>query len=703
MLSYCLHSLTRKNCLCGLALLLIALFLAARPAAAAAPHLGNVLYGASYYNEYLPVERLEQDVALMEKAGLSFVRMGDSIWPGIEPREGEFEFAWFDRIVDRLDKAGIKIILMTPTYSIPPWLYKKHPEILAIRMDGKRNAYGMRQNMDITNPAYLFYCDRLVRQLVAHYKDHPAVVGYQLDNETSAYGTAGPNVQVGFVNELKKKFKTTQELNRVWGLAYWGQLLNDWDEFPSREGTINPGYKLEWERYQQKLCTDFLAWQAAIVRQVKRPDQFVTHDFAWPALPNVNAYEAAKALDIVSANCYYDVQDDFTGEPNAYVGDYFRSVGRANYLLTETNAQTIGWDSKGQFPPYDGQLRLGVYSHLSSGANLVAYWHWHSIHYGQEMFWKGILGHDFEPGRVYDQVNVIAHELKQVGPRLVNLKKVNKVAILYSADSNNAIQFMPFSDKIDYQTILRQFHRTLYNLNVGVDFLFPENPDFSNYDVVVVPPLYIASDALLEKLSEFVQRGGHLVLSFKSGFCNEYSTIRWVRMPGSLSKACGFTYQEFSNLKQELPLKGDPFQAGDKNRVSSWAEYLIPDTAESLAFYDHPVFGKFPAITRNRYGKGTLTYEGTVLSDELQKKVLLDVLKQAHLAGPDQDTPASVRVKHGMGNSGKMIHYYLNYSAQTQTVNYPYADAVDVLTRKAVAKSQAVNLGAWDLVILEEQ
>src|SRR4029077_2629908 len=132
--------------------------------------------------------------------------------------------------------------------------------------------------------------------------------------------------------------------------------------------------------------------------------------------------------------------------------------------------------------------------------------------------------------------------------------------------------------------------------------------------------------------------------------------------------------------------KGDPFQAGDKNRVSSWAEFLVPDTAESLAFYDHPFFGKFPAITRNRYGQGTLTYEGTVLSDELQKKVLLDVLKRASLTGPDQGTPASVRVKHGIGNSGKKIHYYLNYSGQTQTLNYPYADAEDILTHKAVAK-----------------
>jgi beta-galactosidase len=218
----------------------------------------------------------------------------------------------------------------------------------------------------------------------------------------------------------------------------------------------------------------------------------------------------------------------------------------------------------------------------------------------------------------------------------------------------------------------------------------------------VVPPLYIAGDELLERLSGFVNAGGHLVLSFKSGFCNENSTVRWVRMPGPLTKACGFTYQEFSNLKEELPLKDDPFQAGEGNRVSTWAELLMPETAKPLAFYDHPFFGKYPAITRNWFGKGTLTYEGTVLSDSLQRSVLLDVLKLAELAGFDQQLPAPIKVKHGSGNSGKRIHYYLNYSGLAQTFKYPYSGATDLLTGKPFEKGQAVSLNPWDLSILEE-
>jgi beta-galactosidase len=184
--------------------------------------------------------------------------------------------------------------------------------------------------------------------------------------------------------------------------------------------------------------------------------------------------------------------------------------------------------------------------------------------------------------------------------------------------------------------------------------------DFSNYRLIVVPPLCVSSDDLLSRLADFVESGGHLLMAFKSGFTNEYDTVRWTMAPGPLREAAGFHYQEFSNLKSPLALKGDPFGAGAENRVSEWAEMLLPDTAQSLAFYDHPFLGRYPAITRNRFGRGTLTYEGTVLSDKLQEKVLLDVLENAGLSGPDQALPANVRVKHGVNRSGKTIHYYLN-------------------------------------------
>jgi beta-galactosidase len=608
-----------------------------------------------------------------------------------------------ERILDRLHKAGIKVILGTPTYSIPPWLYRKHPEILVTMLGGEKQFYGPRQNMDITHPTYRYYAERVIRQVVSHFKDHPAIIGYQIDNETSSYDTAGRNVQLGFVDYLKEKFGSTQKLNQLWGLVYWGQLVNGWDELPPRDGILNPGYKLEWERYQQKITTDFLAWQAAIVNEYKRPDQFITHNFVGGVRTDINQVEIAKFLDIAAVNPYHSVQDELRPEGTSLSGDLCRSLKGTNYLITETNAQTIGWDSKGQFPPYDGQLRMNVYSHVASGANMVAYWHWHSLHYGQETYWKGVLSHDLEPNRAYREVSRIAHELKNIGPRLVNLQKKSSVAILYSVDSYHGIEFMPFDDHVNYMTVLHQFHRTLQRLNVGVDFVFPQSTNLADYEVIVVPPLYVASDDLLAKLVEFVKGGGHLVMSFKSGFCNQYSTVRWTRMPGPLREAAGFSYQEFSNLRRPLPLKGDPFAAGDKNQVSVWAEMLMPETAKVLASYDHPFFGRFAAITRNDYGKGSLTYEGTFLTDELQKKVLLGVLRLARLTGPDQEFPEAVTVKHGTGNSGKKLHFYFNYSNDAQKFEYPYGDGADLLSDRPVKKGQAISLPPWDVVIVEER
>jgi len=678
--------------------------LAQTKSAFAPDKMETVLYGAAYYTEYMPYERLEQDVELMQKAGISVVRMGESSWGLWEPQDGKFEYAWMDRVVERMQKAGIKVILGTPTYSVPAWMYKEHPEIFITRFGGQTVTFGIRQNTDLMNATYRRYCERVIRKLMEHYKDNPAVIGWQVDNETSSGAAANPDVQAGFVSYLQKKFKTVDELNKDWLLNYWGQRLNDWSEIPPEAGIINPGWKLEWQRYQQWMTTDFLAWQAEIVNEYKRPDQFVTHDLAGPPRSEVNEHDIARTVDIVAVNPYHGTQDRFDGQGSTMAGDYTRSLKNTNYLVTETNAQTIGWDSAEQFPPYDGQMRLDIYTHLSTGANMVEYWHWHSIHNGQETYWKGVLGHDLEPNRAYAEVSRTAHELQRIGPEIADLKRNNKVAILYSNDSYFGIEFMKFSDKVNYHTILYQMYGTLYRNNVGADFVFPESVNLSDYKVILVPPLYVASDETLIRLVEYVRGGGNLIMAFKSGFTDEHDTVRWKMAPGPLREAAGFHYQEFSSLANPLALKNDPYKVGaDNNKVSDWADMLILDSAEGLAYYDHPFFGKYPAITRNRFGNGTLTYEGTVLSDKLQDKVVLDTLYSAGITGPDQALPSAVRVKTGVNRGGKAIHYYMNYSSEAQTFSYAYAAGSDLLTQVAVAPSQSITLKPWDLVIVEEK
>ena len=169
-------------------------------------------------------------------------------------------------------------------------------------------------------------------------------------------------------------------------------------------------------------------------------------------------------------------------------------------------------------------------------------------------------------------------------------------------------------------------------------------------------------------------------MTFKSGYTNENDAVRWERAPGPLREAAGFTYQEFSNLEHPLAL----------------------DHAKALAYYDHPFFGQWPAITRNQFGSGELTYEGTQLSDALQAKIVLDCLKSAGLTSADQQLPPSVHVKHGVNREGKQLHYYLNYSSDDQTLQYPYAAGHDLLTGTAISAQQSVTLKPWDLAIVEE-
>lgn len=649
---------------------------------------------------------------MMKEAGFNVVRMGESTWSLWEPEDGKFEYAWMDRVVDAMSKAGIKVILGTPTYSMPTWMVRQHPELIA-RPLGGYVGYGMRQNMDYDNPVFRRYAERVITNLVSHYRSNPDVIGWQIDNETSSYGASNPDVFAGFVDHLKEKFGTPQVMNRAWFLNYWGQDVNDWQDMPTRDDATSTSYKLEWTRYAQKRVTRYLSWQATLVRKFRRPDQFIEQDFGSIMRWDVNEPEVAKVEDVVADNIYHGWQDHFDGEYQALQGSLARSLKHANYLVTETNAQTLGWDSMGQFPPYDGQLRLDAYTHISSGANMVEYWHWASIAAGQETYWGGVLSHDLQPNRAYKEVTRIGNELQRIGPEIVNLQIKNQVAILYSVDSSNGLSFMPYAKQTSsgwepgknsgqYAGLVQQLHTALYDANVDADFVFPSSGDLSQYKLLIVPALYISDDALLKRISDYVHTGGNVLMTFKSGFANENSAVRWELAPGPLRDAAGFSYQEYSNLEHPLALKDDPFHAGAGNEVSTWSEFLRPTTAKALAFYDHPFFGQWPAITRNQYGSGTLTYEGTVLSDALQNAVMLEELRLCGLMGRDQQLPAGVHVRHGVNAKGKQLHYYLNYTSSAKTFKYPYAAARDLLTKGEITSSSQVSVGPWDLIIAEE-
>lgn len=663
----------------------------------------ELLYGVAYYDEYMPYDRLDTDIAMMTEAGINLVRIAESTWSTHEPQNGVFDFSSVDRVLDAMYRAGIRVIVGTPTYAVPTWMVKEHPDVLAETPDGP-GRYGARQIMDIAHPAYLFYAERIIRKLIGHVCDHPAVIGYQIDNETKHYRTSGPNVQLRFVKYVKEKFGTLDRLNEAFGLAYWSNRINSWEDFPSVVGTINGSLGAEFARFQRQLVTDFLAWQASIVAEYKRPDQFVTHnfDFEWRGYsygvqPDVDHFEAAKALDIAGVDIYHPSQDMLTGKEISFGGDLTRSLKGTNYFVLETQAQAFP-----HWTPYPGQLRLQAFSHLASGANMVEYWHWHSIHNSFETYWKGLLSHDMGPNPTYEEAKTVGRDFARLSPKLVNLKKQSRAAVLVSNEALTALDWFPLPEgDVRYNDIVRLMYDRLYEMNISCDILHPGSDTFERYDLILVPALYAASDELLVRLNRFVENGGHIVYTFKSGFADEHVKVRTGVQPGMIGDACGVRYSQFVEPKG-VSLRGDPFEVGEEhNGVSRWMELLTPTTADVLAWYDHPHWGRYAAVTVNRYGKGTATYIGCLPSEAVMGKVLEKACKTAGLWSADQELRFPLIVKSGMNEAGNTVRYYFNYSDEPQSFLYPHEDGVELLTNQPVQSGERIELSRWGFVIIE--
>ena len=666
--------------------------------------MDKLLYGAAYYDEYMPYDRLDKDIELMKKAGINLVRIAESTWSTHEPQDGVFDFTSVDRVLDAMYAAGIHVIVGTPTYAVPAWMAAAHPEVLAVTAKGA-GKYGARQNMDITSPAYLFYAERIIRQLISHVCRHPAVIGYQIDNETKHYGTLGPNVQQMFVEYMRAKFPSLDDLNRKMGLAYWSNRINSWEEFPSTEGTINASLAGEFSSFQRKLVTDFLAWQASIVNEYKQDKQFVTHnfDFDWRGYSfgiqsDVDHFAASRAVDIAGCDIYHPSQEELTGAEIAMGGDIIRSLKKDNYLVLETQAQAFA-----AWTPFPGQLRLQAFSHLASGADCVEYWHYHSIHNSFETYWKGLLSHDFEPGATYQEACTIGRDFARLSDHLIHLRKSNKAAILVSNESLTALTNFAYSMSIDYNAVMRQMYDALYKMNIECDFAGPDAGNIEAYRVIVVPPLYSASDALLKRLNRFAEEGGHVVYGIRSGFSDENVKVRVTHQPGIIGEICGTYYDRFVSA-EHVTIKGDVLDLGGvKPELSGIIELLEPKGSQILASYEHPYWGQYAAITQKDSGKGSVTYIGCCPDESVYAKVLEQVCKKAGLWGVEQALAFPVIVRSGTNKSGRKVHYMFNYSMEKTTKQNPYGRAQELLSGREVQAGESLAFAPWDFVILEEK
>jgi beta-galactosidase len=698
----------------------------------------QALYGAAYYHEYHTSPRLAEDIQLMKEADLTVIRVGESVWSTWEPNDGEFNLEWLQEILDAAHAAGISVIVGTPTYAMPPWLARKHPEVIADKRTGQPIPYGHRQNMDYHHPTFLKYAERVIRKITERYANHPAVIGWQVDNEPGTEVLFNDEVFTAFKVHLAKKYGTVANVNKRWGLVYWSHEITDWDDLWRPDGNTSNSYNLEWRRFQAQITEEFITWQAKIVREYIPDDQFITTCISI-GRPAQDVTRVAESLDLTAVNIYYATQDGlqypafeeenselpapFWITHNGPMGfmvqaDIARGIREENFIVTETNASFTGHGpATGYFPSYPGQLRQVVLGLIARGANMVEYWHWHTLPYGTETYWGGILGHSLKPARTYDSVAEIGAMLEAAKSKLVDVTPKNDVTMILSPESKWALGFQPplrrkfdvgyTGDPDSYDRFFSSYYDTFFAGDFGVNLIgahkLPATPAqlLEQTSILCLPALYISEVSTLEYAVEFARLGGHLLLTPRTGYADEISVVRQEIMPGILAKAAGVHYDEFSNLSRNIQVRSNDAAMGDGTlgEAIGWTDMLISDGAEILATYDHPMYKNYAAITTNRFEKGRVSYIGTLPDHALGRSIgaWLRTIHKDPVA--KSSVSESIRYSRGTSKHNQELIFFFNWSWDPSELTLPYA-VKNYLTGENIAAGATIKLGPWDAQVV---
>lgn len=716
----------------------------------------HVLFGAAYYHEYQPSPRLETDMRQMREAGFSVIRVGESVWSTWEPEDGVFDLEWLAPVLDAAHENGIAVVLGTPTYAAPMWLVRQVPEINVERTTGHRMGWGARQEINFAHPAFLFHAERVIRRIISRYADHPAVIGFQVDNEPGNEIFANDQVFQKFVDHLRRSYGSVEELNRAWGLTYWSHRLSDWADLWRPDANVQPQYTLAWRRFQAQLTTDFIGWQAEVVREYAREDQFVTTCISYDR-PTLDEERVARSLDVTAGNPYYRMQDSFAMPNREKDAQFWTTTGvwslithadrmygtkQAPFLVTETNAQAIGFPWMNE-PAFDGQWRQAAWALISRGAAMIEYWHWHTLHAGAETYWGGILPHSQEPGRVYRELALIGEELRRAGASVTGLEPDADVALLFDNPSKWSLSEYPAfahadgtPDRRSFQTVYEAFSRGVVDAGlqanaVHIAQLREESPaQFAQRRPVLVAAAFtIASDADLVWLREFAEAGGHLVLGVRTGYEDEEARARLERKPALLDEAAGVWYDEFSNLRAPLPLEagegaeGLSFAPMEGASGTRWADgvQVTDEATQVLAQYAHPHFGRWPAVTTREAGNGRITYVGTVPDQDLAAALVEWAVRvggveagggrgasEGREGRGDREARAAWRPATGSqtvfsarNGAGERVRFLHNWSWEPSTFRLPTA-VRDAVSGEELAAGSELQLGAWDVRVVVE-
>ena len=648
----------------------------------------HIYLGTAYYPEHWPKSRWAVDAELMQRAGIEVVRIAELAWASMQPDAETLDFAWIDEFLAVAERHGLSVILGTPTEAPPPWLWRAYPDVVAA--DEWRRPHGGRGRYCYNNRCLQAHIGELVSAMAQRYGGDPRVVGWQIDNELRATPCFCDQCRKDFVAWLRARYGSLEELNAAWGTVFWSQRYRTWAEVDVPTGdhlTRSTSQILDHLRFASESAVRHLERQAAAIRQYSR-SQFISHN-SMGLYPWLDLHEMARSLDFTGWDSYPSVDSDNF------------DTAMAHDLIRQTKPDTPFWmleQKNGYFngTPYNlaiepGLVRLWTYQDIARGANGVVFYRWRANRFNVEQNPNGILRHDGNPRRAYQEIQQVSQELARVGDRLGRTRVAAPVAVIWSYDQVWAQKAHLQYPALQYLREVGAYHRAVTELGWTADLVAP-TADLSRYDLVIAPMLSLVREDFLGNLADYVRSGGRLMLTTQSGIKSWSNVVFDVTWPEPLGAMLGMTVREFDALPEAVT-NGVAFR-GRRYPVDGWLEILEPGTAEVLGRYDAKFYAGAAALTRNRYGDGWVTYVGVRHQPDLLRAVVAESM------GEPQRTalPAGVFCTTRQGAEGRFT-FYINMQATPVevTVTRP---GLDLMTGRAA--DGRMRIGAWDLLLVEE-
>lgn len=630
--------------------------------------------GVDYYPEQWDASLLEQDLDTIVELGCNVIRIAEFSWHLMEKQEGQYDFSFFDRVIEKAKERNLKVIMGTPTATIPAWLAKKHPDILSEFEGGKKRAFGGRHVYCFNSPHMYAYSEKIIRELVGHYKDEESIVAWQIDNEIGHEGSDVcycENCQKAFQTYLSKKFAGDMDaLNETYGTTFWSQEYNTFDEIPTPSETItthNPALRQDWERFRSQSIVDFMAFQAKLIKEIS-PEAVVMHDFPGGGLgKHVDYSKVAKTLDQAAYNNYPvwgGQKEPIAPHEIAFALDYIRGLKGENFWITEAIMGAQGHDVTG-FLPRPNQAKMWSYQSMAHGADSLMYFRYRGATKGAEQFCYGIIDADNVKRRKFYEVQSFFHDVKKYQEAMEAPVK-NEAAIVYDYDSLASFRIQRQSILLDPAAEMQKFYKAFYDQNVGVDVI-PEDREFSSYKVVILPQMIITKPEMEEKVEAFVKNGGTVIVTYRHAVKDADNNVPFGEtLPVHYNALAGLTVEETESLQDydAFPVVGSGVFEGVEGTGGIFRDMIKVQDAEVLFCYADAFYQEFAAVTRKQTGRGTLYYVGCGLEEKITKLLMEQVMRDCHFQMVPSEEGLEIVTR---GNEKQKVTMYINHNAKEVT------------------------------------